>query len=146
MRIYLDNCCYNRPYDDQSVLIVALEAKSKIYIQELIKNKKYDLVTSYILRYECSLNPFEMRKEAIMQYIEDNTSAYVGIERKEEIENKAKKIMETGIHFKDACHVASAIYAGCEYFISTDKRLLKYETDEIKMVTPIDFISETESD
>ncbi|MBO6114406.1 MAG: hypothetical protein J6P57_05045 [Lachnospiraceae bacterium] len=146
MRIYLDNCCYNRPYDDQSYLMVALEAKSKIYIQELIKNKKYDLVTSYILRYECSLNPFEMRKEAIMQYIEDNTSAYVGIERKEEIENKAKEIMETGIHFKDACHVASAIYAGCEYFISTDKRLLKYETDEIKMVTPIDFISETESD
>ena len=54
--------------------------------------------------------------------------------------------MQTGVKFKDACHVASAIYAGCDYFISTDKRLLKYKTDEIKMVTPIEFVSETESD
>lgn len=38
------------------------------------------------------------------------------------------------------------IYAGCDYFISTDMRLLKYNTHEIKMVTPIEFITETEGD
>ena len=54
--------------------------------------------------------------------------------------------METGIKFKDACHVASTIYAECSYFISTDKRLLKYQTNEIKMVTPIKFVTETETD
>ncbi|MBR1599353.1 MAG: hypothetical protein IJ661_10665 [Lachnospiraceae bacterium] len=146
MKIYLDNCCYNRPYDDQSYLMIALETRSKLYIQELIKHKKYELVSSYMLRYECSQNPFEMRKETIMQYIQENTSLYVGIERKEEIEKKANEIMQTGVKFKDACHVASAIYARCDYFISTDKRLLKYKTDEIKMVTPIEFVSEMESE
>lgn len=54
--------------------------------------------------------------------------------------------MKTGIKFKDACHVASAIYAKCEYFISTDKRLLNFNTTEIKMVTPIQFVTETESE
>lgn len=54
--------------------------------------------------------------------------------------------MKTGVKFKDACHVASAIYAGCEYFISTDTRLLKYDTQEIKMVTPIEFIMEMEDE
>ena len=38
--------------------------------------------------------------------------------------------------------IASAILAECDYFISTDRRLLKYETDEIKVVKPIEFVTE----
>jgi len=30
MWIYLDNCCYNRPFDDQSQLRVRLEAEAKL--------------------------------------------------------------------------------------------------------------------
>jgi hypothetical protein len=32
-RIYLDNCCFNRPYDDQTILRNYLEAEAKTYIQ-----------------------------------------------------------------------------------------------------------------
>lgn len=72
-----------------------------------------------------------------MQFIDIHTMGYVGLERKDTIESIAAEIMKTGVKFKDACHVASAIYSECEYFISTDMRLLKYKTDKIKMVTPI---------
>lgn len=144
MNVYLDMCCYNRPYDDQSQLKVAMETQSKLYIQTLVKDKKLNLITSYMLRYECSQNPFEMRRNTIFDFINKNTYAYVGIEHKIKIETKAAEIMKTGVKFKDACHVASAIYAKCEYFISTDVRLLKYKSKEIKMVTPIEFIVEME--
>lgn len=97
-------------------------------------------------KYECGQNPYEMRKEAIMQFIDTHTMAYVGLKRKDKIESMAREIMNTGIKFKDACHVASAIYAECEYFISTDMRLLKYKTDKIKMVTPTEFITGTEGE
>ncbi len=146
MRIYLDMCCYNRPYDDQTQLKIAMETQSKLHIQTLVKEKKLELIVSYMLRYECSKNPFEMRRNAIFEFIQENAAGYVGDDRKKVIEAKAAEIMKTGIKFKDACHVASAIYAGCEYFISTDTRLLKYNTQEIKMVTPIEFIMETEGD
>ncbi|MBD5524673.1 MAG: hypothetical protein HDR04_09675 [Lachnospiraceae bacterium] len=146
MRIYLDMCCYNRPYDDQAQLKVAMETQSKLHIQMLVREKKLELIVSYMLRYECSKNPFEMRRNAIFDFIQENAAGYVGDDRKKVIEAKATEIMKTGIKFKDACHVASAIYAGCEYFISTDARLLKYNTQEIKMVTPIEFIMETEGD
>lgn len=69
MRIYLDMCCYNRPYDDQSQLKITMETQSKLYIQTLIKEKKLNLITSYMLRYECSNNPFEMRRNTIFDFI-----------------------------------------------------------------------------
>lgn len=146
MRVYLDMCCYNRPYDDQSQIKVSLEAQAKLHIQSLIQKKQLELVTSYMLRYECGQNPYEMRRRAIMQFIDTNTAAYVGLERKGEVESIAAEIMSTGVKFKDACHVASAIFAKCKYFISTDKRLLKYRTDRIILVTPIEFIAETEGE
>ena len=146
LRIYLDMCCYNRPYDDQTQMKIAMEAQAKLYIQDMIRAKKLELISSYILRYECGNNPFPMRKDAILDFIDKNAFGYVGDERKTVVEEKAAEIMKTGIKFKDACHVASAIYAGCDYFVSTDKRLLKYRSKEIKMVTPIEFIVEIEED
>ena len=82
----------------------------------------------------------------MFDFIDNNIIGYVGDDRKELVEEKASEIMKTGVKFKDACHVAAAIYAGCEYFISTDIRLLKYQTKEIKMVTPVGFITEMEGE
>ena len=146
MRVYLDMCCYNRPYDDQSQFKVAMEAQSKLYIQNLIREGRLDLVGSFTLDFECNRNPFEMRREAISKFIMENMKAYVGPERDNVLTPKVAEIMSKGIKEKDAFHLASAIYAGCEYFISTDKRLLRYKTDEIKMVTPVEFILETEGE
>lgn len=146
MRVYLDMCCYNRPYDDQSQIKVSLETQAKLHIQDQIQKGRFELVVSYMLRYECGQNPYEMRRKAIMQFVDTHTAAYVGLERKEKIEFMAAEIMNTGIKFKDACHLASAIYAQCSYFISTDKRLLRYQTDRIRLVTPIEFVAETEDE
>ena len=55
MKVYLDNCCYNRPYDDQSYLRISLESQAKLFVQHLIREKKLDLVTSYVLDYENSI-------------------------------------------------------------------------------------------
>ena len=52
----------------------------------------------------------------------------------------AEPIMTTGIKQKDAFHVASAIIAECDCFITTDKRLLKYSDDRIKIIDPIAFL------
>ena len=140
MRIYLDNCCYNRPYDDQSQMQVSLETQAKLYIQEMVREKKYELATAYILRYENNANPFNIRRTAIDAFIQKNSSVYVGFDKASDIDGIAKEVMSTGVKAKDAIHVACAIYAGCDYFISTDKRLLKYRTDRIRIVDPLEFI------
>ena len=142
IRIYIDNCCYNRPYDDQSQLMVSIETQCKLWIQKMIREGSYELVSSYMLRYECINSPFIDRKRAIIQFIDKYADYIVDVDRKNLIEERAQDIMSTGIKFKDACHVASAIFAGCDYFISTDKRLLRYKSEEIKLVSPVEFLEE----
>ena len=65
MRIYLDNCSYNRPYDDQSQMRIHLETQAKLYIQDMIRQRQVQLVTSYILDYENSKNRSIQKKNVI---------------------------------------------------------------------------------
>ena len=37
MRVYLDNCCYNRPFDEQGELRVVVETIAKLQIQALMR-------------------------------------------------------------------------------------------------------------
>ena len=144
MRIYLDMCCYNRPYDPQEQLRIQLETQSKLLIQKRIEEGKYELVTSYTLEYECGNIPSPVRKRQIQEFIRRNASVYVSHDRDSVISEKAAEIMASGVKEYDAYHVASAICAGCGYFITVDDRLLKYRSTDIRMTTPIEFAMEME--
>ena len=108
-------------------------------MQRLIEDGKIELVSSYLSLYECARNTDEAASQMITRFIERYTKVYVSDKRLTQVEELADKIMMTGVKFLDACHVAAAIIAEADYFISVDKRLLKYETDEIKMVNAVDF-------
>lgn len=144
MRIYLDCCAYNRPYDDLSQPSVDHEAQAKLQIQTWVRENRFELVSSEILMTETAENPYDVRKKGITDYIEENSSVHVGPANNEKVNKMAKGIMITGIKYKDACHVASAILAGCEFLITTDKRLLKYSSEKIRLLNPIQFVSEME--
>ncbi len=139
IRVYLDNCAYNRPYDDQSQFKIELETLAKLKIQRMIKDHQIELASSYMSIYECGENPDSSRAELITAFINQHSSAFVSLNNKVAIEKKAQEIMKTGIKFKDACHIASAICARADYLVTTDIRMLKYKTDEIKLINPIDF-------
>jgi len=144
MKIYLDNCCYNRPYDDQRQLRVFLETQAKLHIQSLVVQKKLELVCSFVLRYENDENPDSSTKASIEQFFL-NASMYIGSENMEEISHTASNLMKQGIKMKDAAHLACAIKAGCDYFITTDDKLIKkYNDNIIKIITPLEFLNDLE--
>ncbi len=140
MRIYLDNCCYNRPYDDQSQLRISLEAQAKMHIQSMIRNDELELVTSFMLTFENSKNRIEEKRNAITAFMESYSSVYVGSEWREKVDLIANEIMSTGVKSADALHTACAILAHCDYMLTTDDRLLKYKSDKIRVVNPTGFI------
>lgn len=146
MRVYLDNCSYNRPYDDQSQMRIHLETQAKLHIQDMIRHKQIELVTSYVLDFENSNNRSIQKKIAIEKFMKDYATFYVSNRRETDIANVADHIMRTGIKEKDAYHVACAVIAECDYFVTTDDRLLKYQSEKIKLVTPGEFIRRMEAD
>ena len=45
MRVYLDNCCYNRPFDPQTDLRISLETAAKMRVQALMRSGEVDYPT-----------------------------------------------------------------------------------------------------
>ena len=139
IRVYLDNCCYNRPYDEQTQTRIFIESQAKLHIQKLITENKLDLVYSFVSIYENSMNPYEVRRNAISDFFR-YSKIYVNEDNISIIKERAAKIMQTGIKTKDAMHLSCAIEGCSDYFISTDIRLLKYSSEHIKLINPVDFL------
>jgi len=136
-RIYLDNCCFNRPYDNQLQLLIHLETEAKLFIQQAVLQEMFELVWSYILDYENAANPYQNRRLSISKW---KKIAVVDIGVSDAVVARAKEIMRQNVKKKDALHIACAIEAKCDYFLSTDKKLLKATINEINVMSPIDFI------
>jgi len=140
-RIYLDNCCFNRPYDDQSYPRIRIETQAKLHIQKKIYEREIELVWSYVLKFENSRNPFVAKKTAIARW-EMLSSLFVTMT--DEIVATAEMISTTGVKDTDALHVACAIAGNCHYFITVDKRLLAYRDNRIIICNPIEFFNQIE--
>jgi predicted nucleic acid-binding protein len=142
IRVYLDNCTYNRPFDDQSQIRISLEAQAKLYIQQLIINNKIELVCSYMSVYENSENPNFKSKVSIKNFFH-NATEYINIDKAKIIEKFANAIKKESIKSNDAIHIACAIEGKCDFFITTDDGIIKkYQSSEIRVCSPIDFVSE----
>ena len=141
MRLYLDNCCFNRPFDDQTQIKINLETQAKLAIQSMILDKKHTLVWSYMLEYENMFNPYDIRRESIIKWKE---LAEIIVNENENILSTANNLSGQGLKAKDAIHVACAIHSNCDYMITTDMGIIKKNIELIKIVDPLDFIRETE--
>ena len=141
MRIYLDVCCFNRPFEDQSQIRVRLESEAKLKIQEEIRSGRLQLAWSYVLDYENNKNPYQERKERIKSW---KKYAVSDIQERSELLEEADLLNRKGLPNIDCLHIACAILSGCEYFLTTDDRILQRGKviDSIKVYDPIGFIKE----
>ena len=139
LKIYLDNCVFNRPFDDQSQIRIKLETEAKFYIQVQIKQHHVVLVWSYILELENAHNPFAERRYAIAQW---QALAQMDISETVTVLRMAHSVQALGLKSKDALHIACAIEAAADYFITTDASIVKKLRgfSEIQVVNPLDFI------
>jgi predicted nucleic acid-binding protein len=137
--VYFDNCTYNRPFDAQSQLKISLETQAKLYIQSLVKNKQIDLIYSYVCFYENYINPFEDRKLSIFEFSKNAQQCVI---ENHDILLKANQIIQEKIKPLDALHLACAINAKVDYFVTVDDGILRYRTDEIKIFDPVMFIKD----
>ena len=141
MRVYLDNCCLNRPFDDQEQPRIRLEAEAKLLIQDSIRARHLELAWSYVLDYENDANPFPERRRAITHW---KAHAVVDVDETQAVLDRALLLASLGIKPYDALHVATAIAGGCTHFLTTDDHLLRRRqvVQDITMMDPLSFARE----
>ncbi|MES0489948.1 MAG: PIN domain protein [Leptospirales bacterium] len=139
MKVYLDNCCFNRPFDDQKQLRIRLETQAKLAIQEMIKSEELQLAWSFMMDYENSQNTNKARQYEINKWANLAVEYNIG---NENVLALAQEFQEIGIKKKDSLHLACAVESKCEYLITTDDGILKKAKviKEINIINPVDFI------
>ena len=143
-RIYLDTSIYNRPFDDRTQPKIFLETQAVILILQMVEAKLIELVSSSVLEYENSQNPYAIRQRFMNQYLQ---MAIMRQQVNDPIRQRAEQLEQQGIKPIDALHVACAEAANSNYFITCDKRLIN-RCQELTIVTlnPVDFIVEIEDE
>ena len=141
MRVYLDNCCYNRPFDDQNQLKIAIESAAKLAIQAQMRSGELEYVWSDELDVEVGDCQFLDRQEKILPW-RDGATVHVAITS--EIEARAIELMQFGIKSADALHLACAESAGCDWFFTTDRGILKkvQNIGLMRVANPIAYVQE----
>lgn len=139
--VYLDLCCYNRPFDDQRQTRVQMETQAKLHLQQLAKIGQVQLIWSYVLSYENSHNPFPSRRESIQLWRDISQKHIEGTDA----------ILATGLQIErdyalksfDAMHVACAISGGAHMFVTTDDVILRKmkHAAVMQVVSPIEALS-----
>jgi predicted nucleic acid-binding protein len=143
-RVYLDTSAYNRPFDDQTQPKILLETQAVVIILQMVEAKTIELISSSVLAYENSRNPYPIKQEAMSRYLQ---LAELRQEVDEAIRQRAEDLEQNGLKAIDALHVACAEAVNSNYFITCDKRLINRCLElTMKVINPADFVLEMSSD
>jgi len=144
MKIYLDNCVLNRPFDDQSQERIRLETEAVMVIFSRLERKEWNWIGSQALEIEINLTPDPAQRSRLRRITEHITqSVAIG---KKELE-RAHELEHLGFTGFDAVHLACAESGSADVFITTDDRLLKLARRQaehlpVKVENPLDWIKE----
>ncbi len=122
MKIYLDLCVYNRPFDDQRQPRVVIETLEFLFLLSKAIDKEITTINSFVLEDENSKNPFIDHKDKIYDLLKVATE-YVSYS--EELEKRAKEIEIFGMMARDALHIACAETAKADFFVTCDDILIR---------------------
>ena len=145
MRVYLDNCCYNRPFDPSVQTRVQVETICKLAVQFMMATRKVEYVWSEMLDYEVSQNPSLKRQMAILRWV---SGAVENVALDDVVYARAAELEKSGIKTKDAIHLASAEQSECDWLLTTDDRFIRRAqgNTEVRVATPVEFIMENKDE
>lgn len=143
-RIYLDVCCLNRPFDDQTQDRIRLEAEAVLLILTHFENGDWEWVGSEVLDWEIDQTPDPDRRHRV-RILAARAHSYVRIEQSE-IE-RAYELEGLGLKAFDALHIACAESNGVDVFLTTDDRLLRLASRfgaqiRVQVVNPLTWLKE----
>jgi len=121
-KVYLDVCCLNRPFNDQTQDRIRFEAEAVLSVMTRVENGELLSVSSTVVQTEINNNPNQELKLRL-QELASAASEFIIVEDKQLL--RSYELQKIGFHPFDALHIACAETAGADLFLTTDDRLLR---------------------
>ena len=120
-KIYLDSCCFSRPFDEITNDKMKLECEAVLTIISKCEEGIWDIFESDILDDEFDRMTDLIQKQKVLG-LYSSTSIYVEIN--DTIISRAKEFHTVNIKPFDALHLASAEYGEADILLTTDRKFL----------------------
>ncbi len=146
MRIYLDVCCLNRPFDDQTQDRIRIESEAVLTILNRCLSGEWQLVGSEVVDFEISKIPDEDRKQSV-----SILTGLVGYKTivDEAMKKRAVELQSLGFKPFDALHIACAESGDVDVFLTTDDALSqktlrrnKNKVIKVRVANPLKWVTE----
>ena len=122
MRIYLDNCCLQRPLDDQTHPRIRVETEAVFVVLAAVRAGEQSLLGSEALEYEVGRIPDEARRTEVLSVL---ALATEHLQATDAIEALALTFEQQGVRAMDAIHLALASTAKADFFCTCDDKLFR---------------------
>ena len=122
MKIYLDVCCLNRPFDDQSQTRVRLEAEAILLVLAHFQSGEWQWLSSEVIDDEIAQTRDPNRRNRVQNLLL-HAHDYLMLTEKEIA--RGSKLAEMGFGSTDALHLACAESGQADVFLSTDDKLVQ---------------------
>lgn len=144
MRIYLDVCCLNRPFDDNAQDRIRLESETVLTILKRYQGRSWSLLGSEVIDFEISQIPDDERRQKVMllsAVLQPCIIVDVNAEK------RAIELGKLGFRSIDALHIACAEKGKADVLLTTDddllRRALQYkESLKVRVETPVKWLME----
>lgn len=122
IKLYIDICVYNRPFDDQHQPRISLESQIFLFLMKKVEEGELTTIHSFVLKFENNRSPLRERRGKVADLF-SLASEYVHYDKL--IEERAQQLEQLSFLGIDALHIACAEAAKASYFVSCDDILVK---------------------
>jgi predicted nucleic acid-binding protein len=134
VNVYLDTSALNRIFDDQSQPRIFLEASAMLVVFGLIEKRIISIVSSEVLVYENSRNPFAERQVFVTSVLKKARVIQV---LNDSLAKRALEIETLGVKGLDALHLACAERLQVGYFVTCDDKIIRKYTGKVIAINPV---------
>lgn len=141
MLIYLDTCCLNRPYDDQSQPRIQLEAGAVLAILHRVTSCEVQLANSSVLQFEIHRIADQTRRNGTLHFL-SYSSSFQSLTPA--IEQRGIELNQLGFKHIDSLHLAAAEALKVDAMLTTDDQFLRRAVQHsthltISVLNPVQF-------
>ena len=147
-RIYLDNCCLSRLFDDQTQDRIHLETEAIMPIIEQFETGQWRWISSEVSMSEADRNS-DSTQSFLVKFLLNSTYQVVSVGETET--SRGKYLESLGFKEFDALHLACAESGNAHLFLTTDDQLLRRAKSisselRIRVENPLTWLQEVTED